>query len=128
MTYEPGDALGIYPSNARMSSISLLQALHFKGDEQVQVDGKDIVIHDAFIRCYEITIITRPMLQKYALLAKNKSLDQLLDDNHKKELNDYLYGHEIVDLIANSPANLSPRPLSTVCANCHLVCTRLLPV
>ena len=110
LTYEPGDALGIYPTNAPDVVDDLLQALHFNGEEQVQVDGKDIVIHDALFRRYEITTITRPMLQKYALLAKNKNLDQLLDDNHKKELNDYLYGREIVDLIADYPAeNLSPQ-------------------
>jgi sulfite reductase (NADPH) flavoprotein alpha-component len=110
LTYDPGDGLGIYPTNAPDVVDELLQALHFNGEEQVQVDGKDIVIHDALFRCYEITTITRPMLQKYALLTKNKSLDQLLDDNHKKEVNDYLYGREIVDLVANYPAeNLSPQ-------------------
>ena len=66
-------------------------------------------IHDVLFRHYEVTTITRPMMQKYALLAKNKNLDQLLDDNHKKELNDYLYGREIVDLITDFPTeNLSP--------------------
>jgi sulfite reductase (NADPH) flavoprotein alpha-component len=110
LTYEPGDALGIYPTNAPDVVDELLQALHFNGEEQVHVDGKDISFHDVLFRHYEVTTITRPMMQKYALLAKNKSLDQLLDDNHKKELNDYLSGREIVDLIANYPAeNLSPQ-------------------
>ena len=110
LTYEPGDALGIYPTNAPDVVDDLLQALHFNGEEQVNVDGKDITIHDALFRHYEVTTITRPMMQKYALLAKNKNLDQLLDDNHKKELNDYLYGREIVDLLTDFPTeNLSPQ-------------------
>ena len=110
LTYEPGDALGIYPANAPDVVDDLLQALHFKDEEQVSIDGKDITIHNAIFRHYEVTTITRPMMQKYALLAKNKNLDQLLNDNHKKELNDYLYGREIVDLITDFPSeNLSPQ-------------------
>ena len=110
LSYEPGDALGIYPANAPDVVDDLLQALHFKDEEQVSIDGKDITIHNAIFRHYEVTTITRPMMQKYALLAKNKNLDQLLNDNHKKELNDYLYGREIVDLITDFPSeNLSPQ-------------------
>ena len=110
LTYEPGDALGIYPANVPDVVDDLLQALHFNGEEQVNIDGKDITVHSAIFRHYEITTITRPMMQKYALLAKNKNLDQLLNDNHKKELNDYLYGREIVDLITDFPSeNLSPQ-------------------
>ena len=110
LTYEPGDALGIYPTNAQDVVDDLLQALHFNGAEQVHVDGKDITIHAALFRHYEATTITRPMMQKYAVLAKNKNLDQLLDDKAKKVLNDYLYGREVVDLIADFPAeNLSPQ-------------------
>ncbi|MDD1642674.1 MAG: assimilatory sulfite reductase (NADPH) flavoprotein subunit, partial [Methylococcaceae bacterium] len=110
LSYEPGDALGIYPTNAPDVVDDLLQVLHFNGEEQVNVDGKNINIHDVLFRHYEATTITRPMMQKYALLAKNKNLDQLLNDNHKKELNDYLYGREIVDLITDFPSeNLSPQ-------------------
>lgn len=110
ITYEPGDALGLYPANAPDAIEELLQHLHFESDEQVNVDGKDHTIHDALFRHYEITTITRPMMQKYALLAKNKNLEQLLHDDHKKEINDYLYGREIIDLITDFPAaNLTPQ-------------------
>ncbi len=110
LAYEPGDALGIYPTNAPDVVDALLQVLHFKGEEQITIDGKAITLYDALFHHYEATIITRPMLQKYALLAKTKKLEQLLDDHHKKELNDYLYGREIVDLIADfSSDNVSPQ-------------------
>lgn len=110
LTYEPGDALGIYPTNAPDVIDELLQTLHFNGEERVTIDGKDISIYDVLFRHYEVTTITGPMMQKYALLAKNKTLERLLDDKSKKELNDYLYGREIIDLITDFPAeNLSPQ-------------------
>ncbi|CAA9892286.1 sulfite reductase, alpha subunit, flavoprotein [Candidatus Methylobacter favarea] len=110
LTYEPGDAVGIYPANAPDVIAELLQTLHFSGDTQVKVDGSDITLYDALYRHYEATLITRPMMQKYSALAKNPKLDQLLGDNSKKELNDYLYGREIIDLAVDFPAdNLSPQ-------------------
>lgn len=129
LSYEPGDALGIYPANAPDVVDDLLQALHFNGEEQVNVDGKDITIHDLLFRHYEVTTITRPVMQKYALLAKTKKLEQLLDDNHKKELNDYLYGREIVDLIADFPAeNLSPQAFVGCLRKLPPECIQLPPV
>ncbi|MDD5581400.1 MAG: assimilatory sulfite reductase (NADPH) flavoprotein subunit [Methylobacter sp.] len=110
LSYEPGDAVGIYPANAPEIVDDLLQALHFKGKEQVSLAGKNVTLHDVFFSHYEITTITRPMMQKYSTLAKNSQLEQLLNDNSKKQLSDYLYGREIIDLIADFPCpHLSPQ-------------------
>ncbi|WP_333874039.1 assimilatory sulfite reductase (NADPH) flavoprotein subunit [Methylobacter sp.] len=108
LTYEPGDALGVYPSNAPDVINALLQALHFDGTEPVTFDDKDFFLYDALFSYFEATIITRPMMQKYALLASNRKLDQLQKDKHK--LKDYLHGREIIDLVEDFPAgNLSPQ-------------------
>jgi sulfite reductase (NADPH) flavoprotein alpha-component len=110
LTYEPGDALGIYPTNAPDVIDDLLKALHFDGQEPVNVDGQDYSLFEALFRHYEVTRITRPALQKYAELARNKKLDELLADQNKKELNEYLCDREMVDLVSDFPANdLSPQ-------------------
>jgi sulfite reductase (NADPH) flavoprotein alpha-component len=108
LTYEPGDVLGVYPSNAPDVIDALLQTLHFGGTEWIMLNGKDGFLYDALFSHYEITAITRPMVQKYALLANNRKLDQLLGDKHK--LNDYLHGREIIDLVTDFPVeHLSPQ-------------------
>ncbi|MGJ0483750.1 MAG: assimilatory sulfite reductase (NADPH) flavoprotein subunit [Methylomicrobium sp.] len=110
LTYEPGDALGIYPTNAPDVIDDLLKALHFDGQEPVNVDGQDYSLFEALFRHYEVTIITRPALQKYAELARNKKLDELLAEQNKKELNEYLCDREMIDLVSDFPANgLSPQ-------------------
>ncbi|MGZ4992500.1 MAG: flavodoxin domain-containing protein, partial [Methylobacter sp.] len=102
LTYEPGDVLGVYPANAPDVIDALLQTLHFAGTEWVTLDGnKEGFLYDALFRHYEITAITRPVMQKYALLAHNQKLDQLLQN--KQKLNDYLYGREMIDLIIDFP-------------------------
>ncbi|TRW91350.1 assimilatory sulfite reductase (NADPH) flavoprotein subunit [Candidatus Methylobacter oryzae] len=109
LTYEPGDVLGVYPTNAPDMVEVLLQALGFGGKEWVILDGgEDGFLYDALFRHYEITTITRPVMQKYALLANNPKLDQLLHD--KRKLNDYLHGREMIDLVADFPADyVSPQ-------------------
>ncbi|MGZ5629139.1 MAG: assimilatory sulfite reductase (NADPH) flavoprotein subunit [Methylobacter sp.] len=119
LTYEPGDVLGVYPTNAPDVIDALLQTLHFAGTEWVTLDGnKEGFLYDALFRHYEITAITRPVMQKYALLAHNQKLDQLLQN--KQKLNDYLYGREMIDLITDFPiGQLSPQAF--------ICCLRKLP-
>jgi len=109
LSYEPGDVLGVYPTNAPDVIDALLQTLHFAGTEWVTLDdGKEGFLYDSLFRHYEITAITRPVMQKYALLANNQKLDQLLHD--KQKLNDYLYGREMIDLVTDFPSGeLSPQ-------------------
>jgi len=110
LTYEPGDALGIYPTNDPGMVDSLVYGLHFKQSDPVMVDGHETSLNQALYRHYESTIITRPVIQKYAVLAKNKQLDALLAEDNKPALNDYLHGREIIDLITDFPADdLTPQ-------------------
>lgn len=112
LTYEPGDAVGIYPTNAPEVVDELLQALRFEGGETVRVEEKDIDLHTALTHHLECTIITRPAMQKYAGWAKQDRLSHLLGADGRDELNEYLYGREIVDLVTDFPAeDLSPQAL-----------------
>ncbi|MDP1664297.1 MAG: assimilatory sulfite reductase (NADPH) flavoprotein subunit [Methylobacter sp.] len=108
LTYEPGDVLGVYPTNAPDVIDALLQTLHFDGTERITFDEKDCFLYDALFSHYEATTITRPVIRNYALLANNRKLDQLLHD--KQKLNDYLHGREIIDLVSDFPSDsLSPQ-------------------
>ncbi|MGZ5052081.1 MAG: assimilatory sulfite reductase (NADPH) flavoprotein subunit [Methylobacter sp.] len=108
LVYEPGDALGVYPTNAPEAVEALLQTLHFDGSETVCRDGEDDTFYDALFRHYEITTLTRPVLQKYAAVAANRDLERLLADPQR--LTDYLHGRELVDLIGDFPAaHLTPQ-------------------
>lgn len=118
LTYEPGDALGVYPTNAPDVVDALLQALHFDGTEWITLDGEHGSLYDVLFSQYEITTITRPAMQKYALLANNQKLDQLLHDKHK--LNDYLHGREMIDLVTDFP-------VGHLCPQAFVDCLRKLP-
>ncbi len=108
LTYEPGDALGVYSTNAPEVVETLLQALQFDGTEQVSIEGEASSLFDALFRHYEITTITRPVIQKYGWLANNGELHEVLDD--PQQLKDYLFGREVIDLVSDFPVEgLSPQ-------------------
>lgn len=105
LTYEPGDALGVYPTNAPDVVDELVAALHFKHSDGVNVEGETVTLNQALRRHFEATIITRPVIKNYAALARNKKLDELLDEKSKDALNDYLHGRELVDMVSDFPAD-----------------------
>jgi sulfite reductase (NADPH) flavoprotein alpha-component len=108
LIYEPGDVLGVYPTNAPDVIDALLQTLHFDGTEWIELDDMDGFLYDLLFSHYEITAITRPVMQKYALLANNRELDRLQRD--KRRLSDYLHGREMIDLVSDFPSeHLSPK-------------------
>ena len=110
LSYEPGDALGVYPTNDPEMVDELLVALRFAGGEPVTIDGRESSIHDAFFRHMEITTITRPMMQKYAAIVQHERLNELLAEGNKKALNAYLDGREIIDLVTDfPPSDLTPQ-------------------
>jgi sulfite reductase (NADPH) flavoprotein alpha-component len=108
LVYEPGDALGVYPTNAPDVVEELLVALKYGGGEPVTIDGKESSIYEALFRHMESTIITRPVIQKYATIVKNKKLDALVEESNKKELSAYLDGREIIDMVSDFPPNGMP--------------------
>jgi len=101
LVYEPGDALGVVPSNDAEiveEMIGLLGA--DPSAEIVGPKGREFLV-DAMMNTFEITTITRPFLRGYAELAGSKKLNALLADPEK--LNAWLYGREIVDVLQTWP-------------------------
>lgn len=103
LTWEPGDSLGIVPSNDPAVVDELIGALNLDPDEAVTgVDG-EVPLHEALTEQYEITTLTRPFVEKYAQLAESKKLDGLLADGARDELAAYMDGRHIVDLVEDFP-------------------------
>lgn len=101
LVYEPGDALGVVPTNDAAYVDELLEALGADAGAEVMGPKGKGTLREVLFRDAEITTITRPFLRGYAELAQSKKLDALLADNDK--LNDWLYGREIIDVLTTWP-------------------------
>ncbi len=112
LVYEPGDALGIYPTNNPTYVDELLAALKYEGTETVTVGKETLDLRDAFFRKLDITGLSRVLVEKYATLVDSDDLRTLLDDDHKEDFKEYLWGRQLVDLVEDSPATgIAPQDL-----------------
>lgn len=109
LTYEPGDSLGIVPLNAPDVIEHMLKAAKLKGTENVSLNGNgDKLLFDALREDFDITALSRPVLEKLLAITKSKKLATLLGDKSKDKLKDYLWGRWIVDAIIDfAPKGLS---------------------
>ena len=100
LTYEPGDALGIYPENRPELVEELIEAAGWKADELVPA-GKDgeLPLAEALSRHYEITLLTKPLLHQVAELTGSAKLKELTAPGQEQALREYIAGRDLVDLI-----------------------------
>lgn len=98
--FEPGDSLGIFPENDSNLVDQLIEAADWNPEEQIVVhkDGTTLGLRDALITHYEITVLTKPLLQKIGDLTANANILALLDAGKEDELRDYIYGRDLLDL------------------------------
>lgn len=101
LSYQPGDALGIYPQNDPALVDQLLEAT--KWDPQAQVtlnkNGETRALREALIDYFDITTLSKPLVEKLALIATNKEALELLDANNREAFKAYIHGRDLLDFI-----------------------------
>jgi sulfite reductase (NADPH) flavoprotein alpha-component len=98
LVFEPGDSLGIYPENDPALVELLLDELNWSPDEQVSVKQGDVRrFKEALLSYYEITVLSKPLLQKVAQLSTNVELKELVENGDT--LKAYIDGRDLLDLV-----------------------------
>ena len=101
LTYEVGDSLGVFPTNCPDLVEAILKNQGFSGDEVVPTpDGGTAPIRQALSKDYIISEPAKQILQ--ALPAKDSSaefLNDLLDPASRGQLEEYVWGRDILDLL-----------------------------
>ncbi|MCU5746292.1 assimilatory sulfite reductase (NADPH) flavoprotein subunit [Staphylococcus sp. SQ8-PEA] len=99
--YEPGDCLVVLPENDPALVNQLIAVLGWDRGQEIKVneDGDKMNLQDALTRHFEITKLTKPLIQKAATLFKN---DQLTEKEQDEEwIKDYIYGRDLIDLLTD---------------------------
>ncbi|MEH7502462.1 sulfite reductase subunit alpha, partial [Neobacillus drentensis] len=101
LTFEPGDSLGIYPENDPELVKLLLEEMNWDSEQRVTVNkkGEVLPLKDALISHFEITTLTKPLLEKAALLSASDNLQELLSAGNEDKLKGYLEGRDLLDLV-----------------------------
>lgn len=99
LVYEPGDSLGIYPTNDTALVDELITTCGWNAEEAVIVhkNGDTLPLKEALTSHFEITVLTKPLLQKMASFTKSEALQALLEEGNEEKLKAYLAGRDLVD-------------------------------
>jgi len=112
LQWEPGDSLGVLPTNDPVEVDGILSALQLGGDETVAGPRGDTPLREALAHDYEITTLTRPFLQGWAELSGSEELRALLADDNREGLRQWLWGRNIIDVLQAWPIEgLAPAAL-----------------
>ncbi len=101
MTYEPGDSIGILANNPPELVEAILKQGHFSGNEEVKIKDNLFTLKEALSERLEITILNREVLSKYQEKSGNQDLKKVVDRDNL--LDEYLYGHDVLDLLEDYP-------------------------
>ena len=109
LIYEPGDSLGIFALNPESLVDQILQKTAFDPEYKVTLENGEMTVREAFLHHLEITILTFDTVKKYYEKTKLPDLGKLLDDD--KLIDEYLYGHDLLDILEDYPYDWNPNKL-----------------
>lgn len=112
LTYEPGDALGVYGANPPSLVEGVLRVTDLSGEEAVESHSGLKSLKEALTYDYELTPLSSTSLAKYAELSGSKTLKSILSDNEK--VLTYLPGRDMLDLLKEVPYKLKGSELLSV--------------
>ncbi|WP_053362537.1 sulfite reductase subunit alpha [Bacillus sp. FJAT-27251] len=101
LSYNPGDALGIVPSNDPELVAALLEEMQWDEDTIVTINkqGETLPLKDALTNSFEITLLSKKVLQQAAELTDNEELKNLVLVENAHKLKEYADGRDLLDML-----------------------------
>ncbi|GLC89721.1 assimilatory sulfite reductase (NADPH) flavoprotein subunit [Lysinibacillus piscis] len=94
--FEPGDSIGIQPENDEKLVDALITALQFDSQTSVTVADETLSLKEALQKRLEITVLSKPILEKISAFTEHAKLGELLAGDGWK---DYAYGKDLLDAV-----------------------------
>jgi len=108
LTYQAGDALGVYFDNDEALVDELLSALSLTGEEDVSLKKGEVsvklAVKDALIHELEITLTAPNFVEFWASHSGDDKLKSIASD--KNAAREYAANHQIVDIVNGAPASI----------------------
>lgn len=104
LQYQAGDALGVWPKNSPALVDELLSVMHLAADMPVVVNHQgDMAVVNALKHHYDITRVSTELLRWLSERAGDAILVERLQEGNKTALKQWLYGKQLVDVLAEYP-------------------------
>tara|TARA_B110000196_G_C21127630_1_gene656723 strand:- start:21 stop:1832 length:1812 start_codon:yes stop_codon:yes gene_type:complete len=101
LTYQAGDALGVWFENSPALVGELITALGFNAQESINVADDSLTLAEALKTKFEITQTSIQFIEFWANKSQAANLLALLED--KAALRDYAANHQVVDVVKSAP-------------------------
>ncbi|NQZ20907.1 MAG: assimilatory sulfite reductase (NADPH) flavoprotein subunit [Colwellia sp.] len=105
ITYQAGDALGVWFENDTSLVTELIAALNLSADEKVEIAGTSLSFAEALTSKLEITQTAVNFISFWAEQSQDKDLLALSED--KNSAREYASNHQIVDVVKAAPATVT---------------------
>lgn len=101
LSYIPGDALGILPSNDPELVSSIIEEMKWNPEEEVIISkqGETLSLKEALTTYFEITLLSKKILQQAADLTENEELHKLLSAENADQVKEYCNGRDLLDML-----------------------------
>lgn len=104
LTYEAGDSLAVLAHNADDVVQDIITLTKLNPSSLVKIKGESYTLLDSLTCKLDITTLSLSVIKRYNELIKDKRLEELLKAENKNDLQDYISGREIIDLLYEFPA------------------------
>ncbi len=111
LTYQVGDALGVWFDNDSKLVDELIAQLHFTGDEKVSVkiagETQEVTVKEALIKHLEITQTAPAFIEFWAQQVNDAALTDIASD--KNTAREFAGQHQIIDVVNIGTADVAPQ-------------------
>ncbi len=108
LTYEVGDALGVYPRNDEAVVDELMAAFPFNINSDVELSsGKEVSLREALIEHYDITNLNVNLVKAWQARSGSPYLRSLVEAKDDKLIENFCWGRNLIDLAKEYPADFS---------------------
>ncbi|WP_199173086.1 assimilatory sulfite reductase (NADPH) flavoprotein subunit [Sporosarcina sp. P17b] len=114
LTYEPGDSVGIFPTNNPDLIDEIIQLGNWNAEETVEINsqGERRALRIALLNHLEITVVTKPLLEKLSNYSESEELKRIIKKEHAEELRAYVDGRDLLDALKDfGPVEASEQQL-----------------
>ncbi|PIC57474.1 sulfite reductase [NADPH] flavoprotein alpha-component [Sporosarcina sp. P12(2017)] len=114
LTYEPGDSVGIFPTNNSDLIDEIIKVGEWNAEETVEINsqGERRALRIALLNHLEVTVVTKPLLEKLSNYSKSEELKRILNKENADELRAYVDGRDLLDALTDfGPVEASEQQL-----------------
>ncbi|MEM9478257.1 MAG: sulfite reductase flavoprotein subunit alpha, partial [Verrucomicrobiota bacterium] len=105
LSYEVGDALAVVPENDPAMVDEIIGALPFKTDVQYESRGGEMApLRDILLKDYDLRVVNKKIVTEWAQRSHHPYLRSIVDSGKSEEIDNFIWGREIVDLVVDFPA------------------------